>query len=90
MGLKTFERHGYPFVLSFNRIQTPIASLYFGIYRKDIYIWTLLIEIQVIKNWRPVAQPKKAIALLKEREEIVFAAQCRALYPDVRTDNVPF
>lgn len=90
MAMKTFEQCGYPFILSFNRLQTPAVSVSCGIYRKDIYVWLPVIEIKIIKNWRPVAQPKSPIANFKEREKIVLTAKSRAGYLNYDLDNIPF
>ena len=83
------DKQGYPFYIRIYGLTQEIISFH-GNFCKSIWITYPCFEIQVIKNWRPVAKVKKPIALFKERQRIIDNARSRLTNIPEEWDEIPF
>lgn len=83
------DRQGYPFYIKIYGLRQEIISIY-GNFCKTIWITYPVIEIKIIKDWRPVGKIKRAIALDKERRAIIATARNRIKFPNDNWDEIPF
>ena len=83
------DRGGYPFYVEINGLTSEIISFH-GNFRKTIWVTYPLIEIEIIKNWRPIGEIKRPIALYKERRAIIDAARNRLTNNYDDWDRIPF
>lgn len=91
--LRDLDRCGYPFYIRLNGGLTSQFISFHGNYCKDIWVTYPLIEIQVIKDWLPVAKPKGPNALFKERQRIIETAINRMMKANGDFDDwdeIPF
>ena len=84
------DRSGYPFYIRLNGLISPFISIY-GNYCREICITYPLIEIMIIKDWRPVGERLSAIELHNQRQEIIRRAKDSLEYFGVENwDEIPF
>lgn len=84
------DRYGYPFYIRLNGLTSQFISIY-GNYCKDIWITYPLIEIKVIRDWRPVGETPTAIELDRRRQEIITKAKNSLEHFGVDDwDEIPF
>ena len=84
------ERWGYPFYIRFNGLTLDFICFY-GNYCKTIFITIPLIEIEVIRNWRPVGENLGVIELDRRRQAIIERAKNSLEAFDVDDwDQIPF